>query len=181
MGEGREPQRTVELTGAVPGDAPLIQNLMQLYTHDFSEFWAGTPRGDLNADGRFDPYPLDDYWSRANWSAALIWCERALAGFALINDVTHSGIAAHRNMGEFFILRKYRGRGVGRSAAALLFSRHEGLWEVAVARKNSRALEFWRRTIYASPNASNVQELDRQNAHWNGPILRFEWISVSER
>lgn len=168
-------QCTVDVTGTVPGHAPLIQNLMQLYIHDFSEFWAGTPRGELNADGRFDPYPLDDYWSRTNWAAALIWCERALAGFALINDVTHSGIAAYRNMGEFFILRKYRGRGVGRIAAELIFSQHEGLWEVAVARKNTRALEFWRRTIRSSPNTSGLQELDLQNARWNGPILRFEW------
>jgi predicted acetyltransferase len=175
MGKDGIDQRLVDTTATVPGHAPLIQNLMQLYTHDFSEFWAGTSRGDLNAEGRFDPYPLDDYWSRANWSAALIWCDRALAGFALINDVTHSGMAAHRNMGEFFILRKYRGRGVGRIAAELIFSRHEGLWELAVARKNAPALEFWRKTIRSSPNASSIQELDLQNAHWNGAILRFEW------
>ena len=175
MAKERQNQCTVDVTGTVPGHAPLIQNLMQLYIHDFSEFWAGTPRGDLNADGRFDPYPLDDYWSRTNWTAALIWCERALAGFALINDATHSGIAAYRNMGEFFILRKYRGRGVGRIAAELIFSQHAGSWEVAVARKNTRALEFWRRTIRSSRNASGIQELDLQNAQWNGPILRFEW------
>ena len=83
MAKERQNQCTVDVTGTVPGHAPLIQNLMQLYIHDFSEFWAGTPRGDLNADGRFDPYPLDDYWSRTNWAAALIWCERALAGFAV--------------------------------------------------------------------------------------------------
>ena len=78
-------------------------------------------------------------------------------------------------MGEFFILRKYRGRGVGRIAAEKIFSQHAGLGEVAVARKNTRALEFWRRTIRSSRNASGIQELDLQNAQWNGPILRFEW------
>jgi predicted acetyltransferase len=173
---------SVKLTVAAAAQAPLIQNLMQLYTHDFSEFWAGTSRGDLNAEGRFDPYPLDDYWRRASWSAQLIWCDTALAGFSLINDATHSGVAAQRNMGEFFILRKYRGRGVGGIAAELIFSQHAGSWEVAVTRKNARALAFWRKTINSSRNASDIQETDLQNAQWNGSILRFDWsVSMGER
>jgi predicted acetyltransferase len=155
--------------------APIIQNLMQLYTHDFSEFWAGTARGDLNAQGLFDDYPLDEYWSKAHWAALLIWCERALAGFCLINDKTHSGLKAQRNLAEFFILRKYRGRAVGGRAAESIFSRHPGLWEVAVARKNALAREFWRKTIMRSAKCSEFQELDLQDERWNGPIFRFEW------
>src|SRR5271156_2095917 len=108
---------SVSVTVVERAQAPIIQNLMQLYTHDFSEFWAGTARGDLNAQGLFDAYPLDEYWSNAHWAALLIWCERALAGFCLINDKTHSGLKAQRNLAEFFILRKHRGRAVGRRAA----------------------------------------------------------------
>jgi predicted acetyltransferase len=78
-------------------------------------------------------------------------------------------------MGEFFIVRKYRGNGVGRSAAEFLFSSHPGSWEAAVARKNTPALQFWRKIIRSSPDASQIEEMDVQNAHWNGPILRFEW------
>jgi predicted acetyltransferase len=167
---------SVSVTVAAAAQAPVIQNLMQLYTHDFSEFWGGTSRGDPNAEGLFAPYALDEYWTKPNWSAMLIWCDHVLAGFSLINDQTHSGLAANRNMAEFFILRKHRGRGVGRSAAEIIFSQHPGPWEVAVARKNSRALEFWNRTIRRSGKTSNLQELDLQNEHWNGPILRFEWV-----
>jgi predicted acetyltransferase len=173
-----ETQHCVAVTGAECDQAPLIQNLMQLYTHDFSEFWAGTSRGDLNADGLFEAYPLEEYWSRANWSALFIWHKGILAGFALINDQTHSGLAAARNMGEFFILRKHRGQGVGCIAAQAIFSLHRGLWEVAVARKNLRALDFWRRTLQKSAQACHVQELDVQNEQWNGPILRFDWGSM---
>lgn len=175
MGEDRLDEGSVQVTEAVSADAPLIQNLMQLYTHDFSEFWAGTSRGDLDFEGRFSAYPLESYWSRANFSAALIWCQHKLAGFALINDETHSGLPADRNMGEFFIVRKYRGGGVARVAAEILFSRHAGVWEVAVARKNTRALQFWRKIIRSSPKASAIEEMDVQNAHWTGPILRFCW------
>jgi predicted acetyltransferase len=174
----RANSRSVEVTEAVAAHAPLIQNLMQLYTHDFSEFWSGTSRGDLDSEGRFAAYPLDGYWSRANWSAALIWCRRNLAGFALINDETHSGLTAQRNMAEFFIVRKYRSNGVGRAAAETLFSRHPGSWEVAVARRNTRALEFWRRIVGSSPRASDFEEMNVSNARWNGPILRFGWSKM---
>lgn len=161
------------LTHAQSGEAPIIQNLMQLYTHDFSELWAGTPRGDLNAEGLFERYPLHDYWSRPNWSAVLIWRNQVLAGFSLINDQTHSGEAADWNVGEFFILRKHRGQGVGQIAARQIFASRPGTWEVAVARNNVHARDFWRKTIQNADNASDIRELDVQSAQWNGPIFRF--------
>jgi predicted acetyltransferase len=175
MKSNRDSSDSVLLTAALPREGPIIENLMQLYTHDFSEFWAGTARGDLNPDGRFEAYPLREYWSRPNWSALFIWRDQVLAGFSLINDKTHSGQAADRNVGEFFILRKHRGQGVGQIAAEHLFSSHPGTWEVAVARKNVRAREFWRKTIQNAGKAEDVHELDVNSAQWNGPIFRFEW------
>ena len=163
------------VTVAARTDAQIIQNMMQLYTHDFSEFWSGTARGDLNAEGLFEPYPLDEYWTRPGWSALFIWCRGALAGFSLLNDETHSGLPAGRNMAEFFVLKKHRGRGVAQFAAEMIFSLHPGSWELAVARKNIRAWEFWRKAMLRSGKATNIEELDLQNAQWNGPILRFDW------
>jgi predicted acetyltransferase len=169
----------VVLTQALRAEEPIIQNLMQFYSHDFSEFWSGTSKGDLRPDGRFDPYPLDDYWSRPGWSALLIWNEQVLAGFALINDRAHSGESIQSNVGEFFVLRKHRGQGIGRLAARSLFSQHPGSWEVAVARKNVRALDFWRNTIEGATQASDIRELDIANEQWNGPIFRFKWIAAA--
>jgi predicted acetyltransferase len=165
----------VEVSKADASQEALMQNLMQLYTHDFSEFWAGTSRGDLDAQGRFPAYPLSDYWSKPQWFAGLIWCDGQLAGFGLLNDETHSLLPADRNMAEFFVVRKYRGNGVGRAAAEILLSQQPGAWEIAVARKNTRALKFWRDLVRASPRTSKLEELDLQSAHWNGPVLRFTW------
>jgi predicted acetyltransferase len=82
-------------------------------------------------------------------------------------------------MGEFFILRKHRGRGVAQFAAETIFSLYPGSWEVAVTRRNTRAREFWRKSMLRSGKASNIQELDLENAQWNGPIFRFDWRGVS--
>ena len=166
---------SVSVAAAERGQAALIQNLMQLYTHDFSEFWGGSSRGDVNSQGLFDTYPLDEYWIRPNWIAMLIFRDQLITGFCLVNDRTHSGLTARSNMAEFFILRKYRGQGVSQAAAEMIFSRHPGSWEVAVARKNARAREFWRRLIRGSAKSSQLQELDLQDERWNGPIFRFEW------
>jgi predicted acetyltransferase len=165
----------VALTQVLRAQEPIIQNLMQLYTHDFSEFWAGTARGDLGSDGRFDRYPMDGYWTRSGWSAAFILSNSVLAGFVLTNDQAHSGRPVDRSVAEFFVLRKHRGQGVGRRAAQAVFSQQPGSWEIAVARKNLDAREFWRKTIWGAPRATNIQELDLSTDQWNGPVLRFEW------
>lgn len=165
----------VTITVASPEAEPIIQNLVQLYTYDFTEFWAGTPRGDLLPNGRFDAYPMDDYWAKPGWIAYFIWSNGVLAGFSLVNDLAHSGQPVDHNMAEFFILRKYRGSGTGRTAAETIFSLHPGQWEVAVARKNTPALAFWRRIIAGAANATEMCESDISNEHWNGPVIRFKW------
>lgn len=162
----------VTVSDATRGDESMLQNLLQLYTHDFSEHWAGTPKGDLQANGRFPDYPLSDYWTRPRWSAALVRCDEQLAGFVLVNDRSHSGEPVDHNMAEFFVVRKYRGRGVGRAAAERTFTKRPGQWEVAVARKNVAALTFWRSVVRG---ATRARELDMSGAEWNGPILRFAW------
>ena len=56
----------VELEPAGPRAARTsLDALFQLYTHDFSDYWAGTDRGELQAKTGGSPaYPyLDSYWT----------------------------------------------------------------------------------------------------------------------
>ncbi len=166
---------SAQLLRVTQTEEPVLQNLIQFYTHDFSELWAGTPRGNLNALGRFEDYPLHNYWCRPNWMAFFIRHSGLLAGFCLINDHIHSATSVDRSIGEFFILRKHRGQGVGRSAAEQIFTAYPGSWEVAVARKNIKAQAFWRTTIRDDAAVSEIRELDIQNESWNGPVFQFNW------
>lgn len=163
----------VRLEPVLAEQAPVLQNLMQFYIHDFSEFWAGTPKGDLGADGRFEPYPLAAYWTDPNRSAWFIRRNDLLAGFALVNDHAHSGRAVDNSVAEFFVLRKHRGSGVAAEAAHLVFATRPGLWEVAVARKNTPALRFWRKAVAATPGATDSREIDVRTPEWDGPIILF--------
>lgn len=163
----------IEVSVALPHERAAMANLMQLYIHDFSEYWAGSSRGELGDDGRFEPYPLDPYWTDAARVPLLVRVDGRLAGFALLDRNAHTGRAVDHNMAEFFIARKHRGGGVGTAAAQTILTRYPGTWETAVARPNVRALSFWRRTIRTHPAAAGIEEHDITSAHWNGPVLRY--------
>jgi predicted acetyltransferase len=162
----------VTLERAAPAQRATLENLFQLYTHDFSEHWAGREDGEIEEDGRFARYiDLDRYWTDADRTPLLIRVEGYLAGFALINAFSHSGLPVDHAVAEFFIARKHRRFGVGLAAAVKILGHRPGQWEMAVARRNTAALPFWRRVATEVAGAA-VEEVDRDNALWNGPIVR---------
>ena len=131
----------------------------------------------MQANGRFADYPLSDFWERPGSSANLILIGSTIAGFSLVNDSSHISEAVVANVAEFFVLRKFRGQGVGKSAARAMFNSWPGSWEVAVAGCNQAAKKFWKRVIESSPEARDVQEIDAQTERWTGPVFCFEWLA----
>jgi len=127
----------------------VVQNLFPLYAYDLSE----VTKADVSADGRFAiPDSLLEYWARPpgkfwprEWRGLpfLLRVAGALVGFALVRQM---GPGAY-DMGEFFVLRKYRRRGLGRSAARKLFDALPGSWEVRQLPENRPAQAFWRQVI----------------------------------
>jgi predicted acetyltransferase len=74
--------------------------------------------------------------------------DRQRVGFALVSRPTaFPRRSADYRMSEFFVVGQVRRRGVGGTAAALLFSRFNGDWEVVEDENNRPALGFWRRVI----------------------------------
>lgn len=171
------PPADVTLHEIEPAQKPVLENLFQLYTHDFSDVWGGTESGELQEDGRFPQYvDLDSYWAEAGKDGEgrtplFIRTEGFLAGFALINRVSHSGLPVDHAVAEFWVARKHRRFGVGLAAAARILGQRPGQWEMAVARRNTAALPFWRK-VAAEVAGPHVEEVDRDNELWNGPIVR---------
>jgi predicted acetyltransferase len=130
---------------AAPAACAVVQNLFALYAHDMSEF-VGI---DVEDDGRFAiPASLSSYWEGPDASQRhpfLVRADGKLAGFALIRQIGADPVTL--DMGEFFILRKYRRSGLGRQVACALFDRFAGDWEVRELPSNTTAQAFWRRVI----------------------------------
>lgn len=164
----------IQLEAVGRGEETVLQNLLQLYTHDFSVHWAGTPKGELDALGRYPDFPLEPYWTGERHTALLVRVHGQIAGFALINDSAHGGEPVDANVAEFFVVRKYRRGGIGTQVAHALFDMRPGIWEAAIARKNVTALTFWRTAVRSHPRTTNIDERDMTCASWNGPVLRFE-------
>ena len=140
-------------------DAAVVRNLFALYAHDMSEF-VGL---DVQDDGTFAiPASLATYWEgpdAARRYPFLIRADDRLAGFALVRQIAAD--PATYDMGQFFILRKYRRSGLGRQAACWLFDRFAGNWEVRELPANGAAQAFWRRIIadYTLGAFTEAQEL----------------------
>ncbi|MBL8552727.1 MAG: GNAT family N-acetyltransferase [Phenylobacterium sp.] len=165
---------TIALEACEARHKPALEALFQLYTHDFSDFWAGTDRGELGEDGRFPDYPyLDSYWSEPNRWPYLLRVDGHVAGFVLINDFAHSGRPLDFSVAEFFVVRKHRRGGVGRAAARAAIASRPGQWELAVARKNAAAQLFWRGVAAELGAPGTVEERDHDDDLWNGLIVRF--------
>jgi len=130
---------------AAPHAFGVIRNLFALYAYDMSEF-AGL---DVDDDGTFPvPLSLASYWvgpDAPHRHPFVVRADGKLAGFALVRQIADD--PATYDMGEFFILRKYRRSGLGRDTACRLFDRFEGLWEVRELPSNTAAQAFWRRII----------------------------------
>jgi predicted acetyltransferase len=128
-----------------PDGFAVVRNLFAIYIHDMSEF----VDLDVGDDGAFAiPGSLAGYWEGPDASERfpfLIRVEGKLAGFALIRRIAADPVTY--DMGEFFILRKYRRTGIGRAAARELFGQFAGAWEVRELPANSSAQTFWRRVI----------------------------------
>ncbi|WP_366296442.1 GNAT family N-acetyltransferase [Paenibacillus sp. AN1007] len=121
----------------------VLDNLMQLYIYDFSEFLDF----DVEENGKYRPYPLDDYFKEGNQQFAyLIKREEKYVGFVLVRFIEELELP-HYSISEFFILKKYRREGLGKSAAIDVFNRHQGPWEVHQIESNQGAQIFWKRVI----------------------------------
>ncbi len=142
--EGMADPARVEVVSATPEQEPILANLLELYIHDFSEFLDL----DIGEDGRFGYASLPLYWSESGRYPFLIRAGGKLAGLALVEQgSTVSGSESVWDMAEFFVLRGFRGRGVGTLAAHQVWGRLPGSWEVRVMHKNALPRRFWATAI----------------------------------
>jgi predicted acetyltransferase len=134
----------LEVFPALPEQQPILANLLELYIHDFSEF----RKTELGPDGRFGYPKLPLYWREQGRHPLLVRMDGGLIGFALVKRGSEiSGSGSVWDMAEFFVLRGYRGRGIGSEIAHKIWRQFPGSWELRVTQSNRSAHRFWQRAI----------------------------------
>ena len=138
-------------------DKPVFRHLMQLYKHDESEHNGIAP----DSHGLFDYDYLDHYWTKHGIEqegrlAFVVKAAGEIAGFALVTN--YSSFLERgdhtRSLAEFFIMRKWRRRGIGKAVAHALFRHFPAHWEVKQERTNTAAQRFWQNAISEYTNGS---------------------------
>jgi predicted acetyltransferase len=123
-------------------DDALLRNLYEHYVHDMSEWLAI----DTRADGA---YHLDTapFWD-GDFAVYLAREQGSIAGFGVVGSAEPwLGTPAARDVRDFFVLRRYRRRGVGDALALHLWNQHPAAWIIRILVANKPALPFWRRMV----------------------------------
>jgi thiosulfate/3-mercaptopyruvate sulfurtransferase len=165
---------SVRVEPASEAERPLIEGLLQFYIYDFSEMQPADPDDfAFDEQGGYAPFiDMADYWRLDGYHPLVIRVAGRVAGFALVNTVSHRGGLVERNMGEFFIARLYRRRGVAAEAVRQILALYRGRWEVAVAERNTVAKTFWPGAV-AAAGVRDLEQVDGDGEHWRGPIWTF--------
>ncbi len=159
----------VEVVEVRARERPILQNLAQFYSYDFSEILGA----DVPASGRFSLISVGEL-SDPTRRAFFFKVDGHLAGFALVHkgselrddpDVT--------DMEEFFVMRKYRRQRVGYEAATRLFDMFPGRWEVRELAPNTAAQAFWRNVI-GEYTGGRYEERVAEGERWHGPVQSFD-------
>jgi predicted acetyltransferase len=121
-------------------DAAILKNLMSMYLHDMSEFADFLK---LSPDGSYKYRNLNLYWEKDALSAYFIKLNSDIAGFILSNRKPYIPEDCEISIQEFFILKKYRGEGIGKKAAREFFGLFPGKYFIAQLINNKPAIDFW--------------------------------------
>lgn len=99
------------------------------------------------------------YWDDPNREPFILRVDGELAGFALV--IKGDADTPHE-MGEFFVLQKCGGKGVGTSAAQQLFGMFPRNWLINEMWNHYKAQDFWRSVVNAYTNGHCEEHYDAQ-------------------
>ncbi|WP_062260286.1 GNAT family N-acetyltransferase [Endozoicomonas arenosclerae] len=131
--------KKVELIAAGAPERVIIQNLFHYYVYEMSDFLERSP----NPEGIFsyNPESLTPYWEKEDHHPYLIHCDGEVAGFVLIRK--YPADQSRYDVDQFFVLKKFKGLGVGRQAFKAAIELYPGKWQVRVLQENTGGLAFW--------------------------------------
>ena len=136
----------VTLHKASKKDKDKIQNLGRFYVYEMSRYCGFLPTWETPSNGLFECIDLSSYCDEPDRYAFLIKVEDELAGFVLINKVG-STPDVDWNIGEFFLVSKFQGKGIGRYVAEQIFNQFPGIWETSQIPENTAAIDFWDKVV----------------------------------
>ncbi len=84
-------------------------------------------------------------------------------------------------MAEFFIMKKYRRKGIGQKAAFDIFSQFDVKWELSVSKDNKGGKVFWKKIVesYANNNYEVIENKNDLTYIFRATINAQTWDNLS--
>jgi predicted acetyltransferase len=98
---------------------------------------------------------FDAYFTEPCRHAFFLCDHDGIHGFALLRGPESTGTVWH--VAEFYVMPASRRGGRGRAAAAAMWRRFPGDWELQIHLRNSAALHFWRSCVAACAHGAVVE------------------------
>ena len=148
----------IEIQSVPLEQKPIWRNLYPLYQFEESQWWPCP----MNPFGVFDERPdiqnlaqgadwCDRFWEGDGWRPLWILADKEVAGLAVVAGKETGYIAAHVDyeLLDFWILPRFRGRGIETEAASQTFGRgsHGHDWKVFAFENNIADVRFWRHVL----------------------------------
>lgn len=151
----------------------ILKNLLALYLHDLSEFTA-----DLNIDsqGFFEYDALEQYYEYESLTPLLYKINNEYSGFILLNNPPYAPKDVDYYINEFFILKKFRRKGLAKKVIKKLFDLYPGRYLVLQMLANRPAINFWHK-VYIENNieySEDTRDLDGEECLYQ----KFEVFST---
>ena len=125
----------------------IARNLVHYYIYDM-----GIPMGwDPREDGVFDGCDeMAENWTNEKYHSYLIYNGEIPIGFAVVKELDENEI--EYEIEEFFVLRRYRKKNIGKKIAVKLFESFKGRWQIRILKQNTPAISFWKRVLTTYTN-----------------------------
>ena len=133
----------IEIIKVDIGEKEILRNLIEKYEYEFSQY----TNVDLNSMGLYGYDYLDYYWTEEGRYHFFIKVDNKLAGFVMVGNYMEVFKDAQYSMSEFFIIYKYRRKGIGTYVAKKVFAMFPGVWELKRHPLNHSSVVFWDRVI----------------------------------
>ena len=149
----------IQILEASIDDYQCIQNMARFYVYDLSrECGSISSEWAIPKDGLYESFDFKEYFIDSSRKAYIVKVYEELAGFVLLNQECENSENTW-NMGEFFIIAKFKGQGIGAQVAKEIWNMHPGKWEVSVIPNNKSALAFWEKCITQCTNSTFKKQI----------------------
>jgi predicted acetyltransferase len=141
---------------ATLADYPIVEDMVQFYFSDLLRYMQAEDVLKKNA-----AY-FKTYFENPSRITLLLKINKEIVGCAFVNS---DGFFSDTefNMGEFFVLSKFQGQGIGQQAVEQIWNNYPGRWEVPVIPENKPALAFWRKNILNFTSGNYLEKIKKVN------------------